>query len=260
MLKIVTCYLGFAHSFSTTTTSGRSLASRSVSSLRMKIFDHKKREEFAKWEIPDDYNLNFNTLFPIPGSRKKFLRVGRGNAAGQGKSCGRGMRGQKSRSGEGKGSRAGFEGGQIPLYRRLPKFVGKPRNHASGGKLKKTEYTLIKLDMLNEVAEGSTVDFATLENAGVATKANKGIRLQKVVGNGELKTKNLTVKAHRFNESAQQAIEANGGTCVVMSPTRPIPLEEAMADRAKIDAEKLVKLKALRELKAKTAAEKAEAF
>jgi large subunit ribosomal protein L15 len=226
----------------------------------MKIFDHKKREEFAKWEIPDDYNLNVNTLFPIPGSRKKFLRVGRGNAAGQGKSCGRGMRGQSSRSGEGKGSRAGFEGGQIPLYRRLPKFVGKPRNHASGGKLKKTEYTLIKLDMLNEVAEGSTVDFSVLEQAGVATKANKGITIQKVVGNGELNTKNLIVKAHKFTESAKQAIEANGGTCVIMSPTRPVPLEEALADRAKVDEANLVKLKALREMKAKTASEKADAL
>ena len=114
--------------------------------------------------------------------------------------------------------------------------------------------------MLNEVAEGSTVDFSVLEQAGVATKANKGITIQKVVGNGELKTKNLTVKAHKFTESAKQAIEANGGTCIIMSPTRPVPLEEALADRAKVDEANLVKLKALREMKAKTASEKAEAL
>ena len=117
-----------------------------------------------------DYVLNFNTLFPIPGSRKKFLRVGRGISAGQGKTCGRGMRGQKSRSGEGGGVRPGFEGGQTPLYRRLPKFVGKPMKAHT-----KTEYTLIKLEMLNEVPDGSTVNFDTLLEAGVAYKANKGM-------------------------------------------------------------------------------------
>ena len=70
-----------------------------------------------------DYNLNVNTIFPIPGSRQKFRRVGRGISAGQGKSCGTGQHGQNSRSGA--GTRPGFEGGQTPLYRRLPKYVGK---------------------------------------------------------------------------------------------------------------------------------------
>jgi large subunit ribosomal protein L15 len=165
--------------------------------------------------------LNFNTIAPIPGSRKKFLRVGRGISAGQGKTCGRGMRGQKSRSGEGGGVRPGFEGGQTALYRRLPKFVGKPmKGHT------KLEYELIKLEFLNECKEGSTVDIASLVEQGVATKANKQRNQAKVIGNGELTVKNLTVKAHAFTESARAAIEANGGTCILMSPTRPIPLEQ----------------------------------
>ena len=168
--------------------------------------------------------LNFNTIAPIPGSRKKFLRVGRGISAGQGKTCGRGMRGQKSRSGEGGGVRPGFEGGQTALYRRLPKFVGKPmKGHT------KLEYELIKLEFLNECKEGSTVDIASLVEQGVATKANKQRNQAKVIGNGELTVKNLTVKAHAFTESARAAIEANGGTCILMSPTRPIPLEQVGA-------------------------------
>ena len=198
-----------------------------------------------------DYVLNFNTLFPIPGSRKKFQRVGRGISAGQGKTCGRGMRGQKSRSGEGGGVRPGFEGGQTPLYRRLPKYVGKPMKAHT-----KTEYSLIKLDHLNEVADGSTVDFASLVEAGVVTKANKGIEIQKVVGGADLTKKSLTVKAHAFTESARAAIEGNGGKCIVLSPTRHIPIEQAIADQKVKDDERLVKLKALRALKAKTAAAK----
>jgi len=162
------------------------------------------------------------------------------------------MRGQKSRSGEGGGVRPGFEGGQTPLYRRLPKFVGKPMKAH-----KKTVYSLIKLDDLNEVADGSTVDFASLVDAGVITKANKGIEIQKVVGGADLTKKSLTVKAHAFTESARAAIEGNGGTCVVLSPTRHIPIEQAIADQKVKDDERLVKLKALRALKAKTAAAKA---
>jgi large subunit ribosomal protein L15 len=213
----------------------------------MKILNYFYHEILS----PPDYVLSFTTIAPIPGSRKKFLRVGRGIAAGQGKTCGRGMRGQKSRSGEGKGVRAGFEGGQTALYRRLPKFVGKPQKGHT-----KTEYELIKLEMLNQCAEGSTVDFSNLLEQGVATKANKGRKIQKVVGNGELTVKGLTVKAHAFTESAKAAIEANGGNCIILSPTRPIPLEQAQAEAAVIAAEKLVKLKELRVLKAKRDAAK----
>jgi large subunit ribosomal protein L15 len=141
------------------------------------------------------------------------------------------------------------------LYRRLPKFVGKPmKGHT------KTEYELIKLDMLNQCKDGSTVDFEALVAQGVATKANKGVSIQKVVGSGELSVKGLTVKAHAFTESAKAAIEANGGTCLIMSPTRPIPLEQAEAEKATVAAEKLVKLKELRVKKAARDAAKIDAM
>jgi large subunit ribosomal protein L15 len=206
--------------------------------------------------IPNaDYVLSVNTISSVPGSRKKFLRVGRGIAAGQGKTCGRGMRGQKSRSGEGGGVRPGFEGGQTALYRRLPKFVGKPHKGHT-----KTVYELIKLDDLNGLAEGATVDFSTLFEAGVVTKSNKGRDIYKVVGDGELTVKGLIVKAHAFTASARAAIEAAGGSCIILSPSRHIPLEDALAETAVLDAERLRKLQALRELKAKTAAMKEAAL
>lgn len=227
---------------------------RTNNNLQMKIFDWKQREAFQTLEIPADYSPSFNNIFPIPGSRKKFLRVGRGISAGQGKTCGRGMRGQKSRSGEGAGVRAGFEGGQTALYRRLPKFVGKPmKGHT------KTEYELIKIDNLNEAQSGSTVDYASLEESGIVTKANKGRKLYKVIGGAEgstLSVKGLTVKAHAFTESAKAAIESNGGKCIIMSPTRPMPLEDAMKEAAEVKAVQLEKLKALRALKQKRDAEK----
>lgn len=227
--------------------------------VSMKIFDWKARDAFADYEIPADYVLSPSTIRAIPGSRKARKRVGRGTAAGQGGSCGKGMRGQNSRKG---GSvRAGFEGGQIPLYRRLPKYVGKPmKGHT------KTTYELIKLSMLNDVSDNETVDFKSLVEKGITTKENKGRGRAvggrkrqgpyKVLGGDDLTTSGLTVRAHAFSESAKAAIEGKGGKCIVLSPTRQIPIEEALADQAKIDEARLTKLKALRELKAKTWAEK----
>lgn len=194
--------------------------------------------------------LSPTTIQSQPGSRKKFLRVGRGISAGQGKTCGRGMRGQKSRSGNGGGVRPGFEGGQTALYRRLPKFVGKPHKGHT-----KTVYELIKMSNLNEAPEGATVDFAMLLEKGICTKENKGRDIYKVLGGEDCKKK-LTVRAHAFTESAKAAIEAAGGKCIVLSPTRHIPIEEAMADQAKIDDANMAKLKELRALKMKTRAEK----
>ena len=198
-----------------------------------------------------DYVLSVSTIESVPGSRKKFLRVGRGISAGQGKTCGRGMRGQKSRKGNGGGVRPGFEGGQTALYRRLPKFVGSPQKGHT-----KTEYELIKMGMLNEMPSGATVDFSMLLEKGVATKENKGRDIYKVMGGEECKVKGLTVRAHAFTNSAKEAIEAAGGKCVILSPTRHIPIEEALADRAKIDEANLVKLKELRALKAARRSEK----
>ena len=121
--------------------------------------------------------------------------------------------------------------------------------------------------MLNNFSDNSEVDYAQLLEKGVATKANKSRTIYKVVGvtvpdsDDEtaapvLTAKNLVVKAHAFTESARAAIETAGGKCIVLSPTRHIPLEEAQADQAKLDAARLVKLKELRALKAKRAAEK----
>jgi large subunit ribosomal protein L15 len=234
-----------------------------VDQLQMKIFDWKKRQEFENYKVPDgssiirkaiyyfnldisDFVLSVTTLSPIPGSRKKFLRVGRGISAGQGKTCGRGMRGQKSRKGEGRGVRLGFEGGQTALYRRLPKFQGKPQKGHT-----KTVYELIKLEMLNSVEDNSEVDYAKLFESGVVTKANKGRKIFKVVGGAELTARGLTIRAHAFTESARAAIEGNGGQCIVLSPTRHIPIEQAIADQAVLDAARLVKLKELRALRVK---------
>ena len=130
------------------------------------------------------------------------------------------MRGQKSRSGEGKGVRAGFEGGQTALYRRLPKMVGSPQKGHT-----KTEFALIKLDMLNDFGkEGVEISPDALYEAGILTTQKNG--LFKVVGGSELSVKGLTVHAHAFTESARQAIESSNGKCVLLSRTTDAPLVE----------------------------------
>jgi large subunit ribosomal protein L15 len=117
----------------------------------MKVFGWKRREA-DETAINDLENFEFtvDNLRPAPGSRRSKTRKGRGISAGQGATCGFGMRGQKSRSG--RSVRAGFEGGQQPLYRRLPKYVGKPMGVGHTRKI----YNIIKLDQLNNVSPGST--------------------------------------------------------------------------------------------------------
>jgi len=140
---------------------------------------------------------------PQEGSTKRGRRVGRGIAAGQGASCGFGMRGQKSRSG--RPTRPGFEGGQTPLYRRLPKLKGFTIvNHK--------EFTIINLDDIEGLAANSEVTLASLLEAGILTQNDGPL---KVLGGGELKIA-LTVKAAAFTKSAKAAIEAAGGTCEVV--------------------------------------------
>ena len=145
-------------------------------------------------------SLNLQTLKPQAGSRRRKLRKGRGIAAGQGASCGFGMRGQKSRSG--RPTRPGFEGGQMPLYRRVPKLkhftVINPKN-----------YTVINVAKLGELKAGSTVNIDTLVKDGLVTNPKHPL---KVLGNGDLSVK-LTVQAAAFTASARQKIEAAGGTC-----------------------------------------------
>jgi large subunit ribosomal protein L15 len=162
------------------------------------------------------------------------------------------MRGQKSRKGEGAGVRPGFEGGQTALYRRLPKLVGKPmKSH------KKTKFSLIKISMLNQVEDGSEVDFDYLFERGFATKVARKKRLFKVVGGEELTVKNLVVRAHGFTASARAAIEENGGRCVLMSRTKPITIEEAAKERKALRTAQNKRLKERRALKAKSLLAKA---
>jgi len=174
------------------------------------VYDWKTRGVAA----PSKESLDLSNLQVAPGSHKGKTRKGRGISAGQGATCGFGTRGQKSRSG--RSVRPGFEGGQIPLYRRLPKFVGRPMGPGHS----KTEYGIVKLNVLNACAEGSTVDYASLQEQRLVSKSK--YTLKKVVGGPEDYTaKGLTVKAHAFTTSARAAIEGNGGTCVVLPKTAP---------------------------------------
>ncbi|KAJ8907962.1 hypothetical protein NDN08_008065 [Rhodosorus marinus] len=190
-------------------------ASTGAATIEMKIFDWKKRGETGEMEIGE---MSFTTLKPAPGSNQRKKRKGRGHSAGQGGSCGFGMRGQKSRSG--RPSRPGFEGGQNPLYRRVPKYVGRPMGPGHSY----TKYGLVKIEDLNKAEEGTVVTQESLQAAGIVTK-NK-LKLTKIVGgNVELTVKNLTVKAHAFTSSAVAAIEAAGGTCQLLNPTTNEDLE-----------------------------------
>ncbi|MBU7563714.1 50S ribosomal protein L15 [Pediococcus ethanolidurans] len=144
--------------------------------------------------------MKLNELKPSTGSRKVRNRVGRGTSSGNGKTSGRGQKGQKAR---GK-VRLGFEGGQMPLYRRIPK-----RGFTN---INRKEYAVVNLDSLNIFDEGAEVTPEVLLKAGVIKKVLSGV---KVLGNGEL-SKGLTVKANKFSESAVKAIEAAGGKTEVI--------------------------------------------
>ncbi len=141
---------------------------------------------------------------PKAGSKRRKRRIGRGHGAGQGASGGFGMRGQKSRSGS--GTRPGFEGGQLPLYRRIPKLKHFPI-------VNQKVYTIINVKDLAELAADSEVTLESLMEAGIITTNDGPL---KVLGDGELSNK-LTVKAAKFTKSAQEKIEAAGGTCEVIA-------------------------------------------
>ncbi|GAB5055304.1 MULTISPECIES: 50S ribosomal protein L15 [Pediococcus] len=144
--------------------------------------------------------MKLNELKPNEGSRKVRNRVGRGTSSGNGKTSGRGQKGQKAR---GK-VRLGFEGGQMPLYRRIPK-----RGFTN---INRKEYAIVNLDSLNAFDEGTEVTTEVLLKAGVINKVLSGV---KVLGDGQL-SKKLTVKANKFSESAVKAIEAAGGKTEVI--------------------------------------------
>ena len=145
-----------------------------------------------------------NTLKSNSGSRKKKLRKVRGIAAGQGASCGFGMRGQKSRSG--RPTRPGFEGGQMPLYRRVPKL-----KHFEI--INQKNFSIINLDKLNDFKDNDTVNLDSLVKKGLLFKPKFPL---KILGNGEVKVK-LKVQANAFTKVAKQKIEGAGGTCELIS-------------------------------------------
>ena len=146
--------------------------------------------------------MKLNELSPVPGSTHVAKRKGRGHATGNGKTAGRGHKGQKARSGG--GVRVGFEGGQMPLARRIPK---RGFNNIFAKPLE-----AINVSALEKFDNGAIVDAKTLLDAGVLSKCRYGF---KVLGNGEL-TKKLTVKAAAFSESAKTKIEAAGGKVEVV--------------------------------------------
>ena len=146
--------------------------------------------------------MKLHELAPAPGSRKVRTRVGRGLGSGLGKTSGRGHKGQNSRAGG--GTRPGFEGGQMPLYRRLPK-------RGFYNKFSK-EYAIVNISELNRFEEGTVVDPVALIEAGVLKNVRDGVR---ILGNGEI-TKSLSVIANGFTKSAQEKIIAAGGKVEVV--------------------------------------------
>jgi ribosomal protein L15, bacterial/organelle len=146
--------------------------------------------------------MDLSNLKPAEGATKTRKRIGRGVGSGKGGTSTRGHKGQKSRSGYSK--KVGFEGGQMPLQRRVPKFGFKP--------LKRVEYKAINLETLQELAEAqklSKIDPEVLMNAGLISKKH----LVKILGRGTLSAK-IDVEAHAFSKTAEQAITSAGGTAV----------------------------------------------
>ena len=147
--------------------------------------------------------MKLHELSPVEGSTKERKRIGRGAGSGQGKTAGKGHKGQKARAG--RGMRPGFEGGQMPLQRRLPK--------RGFNNIFRTEMAIVNLSALDKAFEaGETVTVDALLSKGLVKKVLGGV---KVLGNGEL-SKALTVQANAFSESAKQKIEAAGGKAEVI--------------------------------------------
>ncbi|AXX64100.1 50S ribosomal protein L15 [Bombilactobacillus bombi] len=146
--------------------------------------------------------MKLHELQTSPGSRHSRKRVGRGTSSGFGKTAGRGQKGQLARSG-GK-TRIGFEGGQMPLFRRMPK--------RGFNNINRKEYAIVNLDDLNQFRAGTEVNARVLLEAGVIKKELSGIKL---LANGELKKK-LTIKVNKVSKAAKEAVEAAGGTIEVI--------------------------------------------
>ena len=153
--------------------------------------------------------MRLHDLKPRPGAKHRRKRLGQGESSGRGRTSGRGGKGQTARSGS--SIRIGFEGGQMPLIRRIPKRGFNNARHTIA-------YVAVNVDSLNKFNDGTRVDVDALRNAGLA---NGPVKRVKILGDGEL-TRKLTVAAHAFSASAKSKIEGKGGTCEVL-PTRPTP-------------------------------------
>ncbi|MCC8069791.1 MAG: 50S ribosomal protein L15 [Ruminococcus sp.] len=147
--------------------------------------------------------MKLHELSPAVGSTKEVKRVGRGHGSGNGKTAGKGHKGQNARSGG--GVRLGFEGGQMPLTRRIPK--------RGFNNIFAKEYAIINVSDLNKFVDGTVVDTELLKASGLVKKVCDGV---KVLGEGELTSKNLTVKAVKFSKTAAEKIEKAGGKVEVM--------------------------------------------
>lgn len=146
--------------------------------------------------------MKLHELTAVPGATKEAKRIGRGHGSGQGKTAGKGHKGQKARAG--RGFRPGFEGGQMPLQRRLPK--------RGFNNIFATKYVTIKVSDLEKFEAGATVDAQALLDAGIISKTLDGV---KVLGNGEL-TKAVNVKVAAYTASAKEKIEKAGGKAEVI--------------------------------------------
>ena len=149
--------------------------------------------------------MKLDELRPAPGAKKRRKRIGRGPGSGHGKTSGKGHKGQRARSGGGKGG--GFEGGQMPLYRRLPKRGFVPH----GGR---TGYAVVNLKSLGGFSAGSVVDPESLVQAGLIKGRDRSA--VKILGEGDV-SHALTIKAHAVSGSARQKVEAKGGRVEVLS-------------------------------------------
>ncbi len=154
--------------------------------------------------------MRLHDLKPRPGAKHRRKRLGQGESSGHGKTSGRGGKGQTARSGS--SIRPGFEGGQMPLIRRMPKRGFNNTRHG-------TRYVPVNLEALNRFEDGARVDAAALRSVGLANGRVDGI---KILGGGEL-TRKLTVSAHAFSASAKAKIEAKGGTCELIAAAKAAP-------------------------------------
>lgn len=153
--------------------------------------------------------MRLHDLKPRPGAKHRRKRLGQGESSGHGKTSGRGGKGQTARSGS--SIRIGFEGGQMPLIRRIPKRGFNNARHA-------TTYIPVNVGELNRFEDGARVDEAALRSSGLANGRGDGI---KILGDGDL-NKKLTVTAHSFSASARTKIEKAGGTCEVFQKTKAV--------------------------------------